>query len=295
MELSVVLIHYQSPVVLAACLRALAADTHPPGAVGPGLEAEVVVIDNDSRDGTPARIAADFPWVRIIANSENVGYARAVNQGIAATTAPYVLVLNPDCVIPPGTLGTLRDYLETHPRTAIAAPKILSGDGAIEYTARSFPSGWAFLFNRYSLLHSLFPNNPWSRRYLMLDWDHSTPRDVDWVSGAFMVVRRTAIDEVGGMDEAFFMFNEDVDWCRSFQKAGWKVSFVPDATITHEVGASRSRVAPRVIWSRHLGMIHYYRKHHRPNPLALGIVSAAVVLRAAVMLLGNLFKPPRPA
>jgi len=293
MELSAVVIHYKSPNVLVACLRALAADTHPPGIAGPGPETEVVVIDNDSRDGTPARITAEFPRVRMIANTENVGYARAVNQGIAATTAPFVLVLNPDCVIPPGTLRTLLDYLAAHPRTALAAPKILNDDGSLDYTARAFPTGWALLFNRYSLLHSLFPNNPWSRQYMLLDWDHTTARDVDWVSGAFMLVRREAIDQVGGMDEAFFMFNEDVDWCRCFQNAGWKVTYVPEATITHHVGASKSRVAPRVIWSRHLGMIHYYRKHHRPNPLALGIVSLLVVLRAGVMLIGNALKPPR--
>lgn len=293
MELSAVVIHYKSPDVLAECLRALAADSHTSGTPGPGPEAEVVVVDNDSQDGTPARLAAEFPWVKVIANTDNVGYARAVNQGIRATQAPFVLVLNPDCHFVPGTLRTLLDHLAKNPKTALVAPRIVNTDGSLDYTARAFPTGWAFLFNRYSLLHKLFPGNPWSRQYMLLDWDHTTARDVDWVSGACMLVRRTAIDQVGGMDEAYFMFNEDVDWCRCFQNAGWKVTYLPAATITHHVGASKSKVSPRIIWLRHLGMLHYYRKHHRPNPLALATVSTIVFLRAGLMLIGNAFRPPR--
>ena len=287
MELSIVTISYKSRDVLAECLRTLARETRPPGSPGEGIEAEVLVIDNASGDGTPERIASEFPAVRVIANRENVGYARAVNQGLAATTTPFVMILNPDCLVHPGALQALLDWLADHPRTAIAAPKILNTDGSLEYTARRYPSGAALLFNRYSLLHRLFPNNRWSRRYLLNDWDHASPRDVDWVSGACMLVRRAAVDQVGGMDEAFFMFNEDVDWCHRFGDAGWATSYVPAATITHHVGASKGRVAPRVIWLRHTGMIHYYRKHHRPNPFALALVSVIVVVRACLMLARN--------
>jgi N-acetylglucosaminyl-diphospho-decaprenol L-rhamnosyltransferase len=284
MDLSAVIIHYRSPDALAECLRALAAEMRPTGS---GVEAELLVIDNDSRDGTPARLAAEFPDVRVIANADNLGYARAVNQGIAATRAPAVLVLNPDCWVHPGALRALLDHLAAHPRAAVAAPRILNTDGTLEYSARGFPSAFTFLFNRYSLLTRLFPANRWSRRYLLSDWDHASPRDVDWVSGACMLVRRAAVEQVGGMDEAFFMFNEDVDWCRRFHDAGWTNAYVPAATVTHHIGASKGKVAPRVLWGRHLGMIHYYRKHHHPNPLALALVAAMVMGRAVVMLAAN--------
>ena len=281
MDLSAVIINYKSRDALADCLRALNADARPE------LELETLVIDNDSRDGTPAMLAARFPQARLIVNAENVGYARAVNQGFAATRAPFVLVLNPDCVPHAGSLGAMREYLLAHPKAALAGPRLLNSDGSLEYSARSFPTPFTFLFNRYSLFTRLFPGNPWSRRYLMSDWDHATTRDVDWLSGACMLVRREAVAEVGGMDEAFFMFNEDVDWCRRMKPAGWAVTYEPAAVVVHHIGASRSRVATRVIWGRHLGMIHYFHKHHPTSPLLSLPADAIILLRAALMVLAN--------
>jgi GT2 family glycosyltransferase len=222
-----------------------------------------------------------------------VGYAKAVNQGIAATTGEAVLVMNPDCEVRTGAVRVLLDYLRAHPEAAIVAPRIVNPDGSVDFTARAFPDPAAFLFNRYSLLTRLFPNNRWSRRYLLSDWDHASVREVDWLSGAFLLVRRTAIDQVGGMDEAFFMFNEDVDWCRRMKLAGWTNVYLPDATVMHHVGASRKRVAPRVIVSRHQGMIHYFRKHHPTNPVFEAAAAAFIYCRAGLMLAQNAFKPPR--
>ncbi len=125
----------------------------------------------------------------------------------------------------------------------------------------------------------------------MSDWDHRTPRDVDWLSGACLLVRRAAIAEVGPLDPAFFMFNEDVDWCRRMNQAGWTVTFVPEARAMHRVGASRRRVDPRVILERPRGMVHYHRKHHHPDPLSAALVKALVMTRAGVMLLENRLRP----
>ena len=284
MDLSVILVHYRSPAALEACLAALAPESR-------GLASEVLVVDNDSRDGTPAALAARHPEVRVIANADNVGYARAVNQGIAATTGEFVLVMNPDCELKPGAIGTLLAHLRGAPRTAIAAPQILNPDGALEFSARSFPGPLTFLFNRYSLLTRLFPGNPWSRAYLLTDWDHASTRAVDWLSGACLMVRRAAIAAVGGMDEAFFMFNEDVDWCRRMKLAGWSNDYVPAAVAVHHIGASRSRVAPKVIVERHRGMIHYFHKHHPANPLVEAFAAAFIYLRAGLMLAMNALKP----
>jgi GT2 family glycosyltransferase len=284
MDLSTVIVHYKSPVELGSCLAML------PEAA-PGLESEAVVVDNEARDDLAAQLKRRFPAVRVIANRENLGYARAVNQGVRATSGEFVLIMNPDCELRPAAARRMVDYLRVHARAGVVAPRILNPDGSLEYSARSFPDHLTFLFNRYSLLTRWFPGNPWSRRYLLSDWDHASVREVDWVSGACMVVRRAAIDDVGGMDEAFFMFNEDVDWCRRMKLAGWAVTYVPDAVGVHYIGASRRRTASRVILERHRGMIHYFHKHHPiARPLSW-LADSAIMTRAWLMVAANALKP----
>ena len=282
MDLSVVIVNYKSREPLLACLRALRAD-----AAAADVALETVVVDNDSRDGSPEALAAEFPETRVIVNRENAGYARAVNQGLAATRAPFALVMNPDCETRPGALPALLGHVRKRPRVGLAGPKVLNPDGSLEYSARAFPDHFTFLFNRYSLLTRWFPGNRFSRRYLLTDWDHESAREVDWVSGACMLARREAVEQVGGMDEAFFMFNEDVDWCRRMKQAGWDVTYEPAAVVVHHIGASRSRVAARVIWGRHLGMIHYFHKHHPTNPLLSLPADALILLRACLMIAAN--------
>ena len=200
MDLSTIIVTYKARDTLLRCLAALEEDSA-------GIAAETAVVDNDSRDAVGEAVRDAFPRVRLIANPRNVGFARAVNQWIAATTGEFVLILNPDCLLERGAIGILRKHLEDHPRTGVVGPMLLNGDGSLEYSARSFPDPLTFLFNRYSLLTRLFPNNRFSRRYLLSDWDHASERDVDWLSGACLMVRRAAIDQVGPMDEAFFLFN----------------------------------------------------------------------------------------
>jgi hypothetical protein len=126
---------------------------------------------------------------------------------------------------------------------------------------------------------------------LLTDWDHATVRDVDWLSGACLLVRREAIQQVGVMDETFFMFNEDVDWCRRMKLAGWQVTYVPDARVVHHVGASREKVANRVIYERHRGMIHYFHKHHPANPILTFVADTLILLRAGLMMTANALRP----
>ncbi|MBI1796167.1 MAG: glycosyltransferase family 2 protein [Candidatus Eisenbacteria bacterium] len=285
MELSVVIVHYRSREPLLECLAALEADAA-------GITHEIVIVDNDPEKGAIAAAAARFPQVRGIANDENIGYARAINQGIAATTGDVVMAMNPDCVIEPGSLAALLGHLHVHGRTAIVGPRIVDSDGTLQLSARAFPDHLTFLFNRYSLLTRLFPGNPWSRRYLLTDWDHASVRDVDWLSGACMLVRRAAIRQVGGMDERFFMFNEDVDWCRRMKLAGWAVTYVPGAQVIHHIGASRRKVAARVIVERHRGMIHYFHKHHPSHPVVAALADTMIMLRAGLMLTANAFRRP---
>lgn len=284
MRLSAIIVNYHSREPLLASLPALIADAA-------GLDAEIVIVDNSAGDGTAEAIGARFPAVRWLANPANVGFAQAVNRGIEATTGAFVLVLNPDCELEAGALTTLLAHMERYPRCGLAGPAIHYADGSLQYTARAYPGPAALLFNRYSLLTRLFPGNPWSRRYLLSDWDHRTTRDVDWLAGSCLLARRTAIDQVGMLDPAFFMFNEDVDWCHRMNDAGWKVTYVPDARALHHVGASRRRVDGRVILERHRGMIHYHRKHHRPGRVTMALVTLVAMTRAGVMLLENRLRP----
>ena len=283
MDLSVVVVTYQSRDHVLACLRSLEPALEPRDARTPPLRWECVVVDNDSRDGGPELVEREAAWARVLRTGSNLGYAKAVNRGLAETSGRCVLVSNPDCVWAANSAALLAAWLAEHPRCAIAAPRVRNTDGSLEYSARSYPGPLAFLFNRYSLLSRVFPRNPWTRRYLLLDWDHATPRSVDWVSGAAMLVRREAVTAVGGMDEAFFMFNEDVDWCRRMNLAGWSVDYVPAAEAVHHIGASEG-TSNRVILERHRGMIHYFRKHH-PAPAPVDAVAAFLIMARARMLM----------
>jgi GT2 family glycosyltransferase len=280
MDLSIVVVNYRSRDALLSCLASLPDSAH-------GLEYEVAVIDNASGDGSPEALARWQPDVRLIQNLENVGFASAVNQGIRATTGDFVMLLNPDCVLHAGAARRLADYLRAHPRCGIAAPRLVYPDGSLQLSARHYPDASTLLFNRYSLFTLLFPRNPWSRRYLMSDWDHASVRDVDWVAGACLMARRDAIREVGEMDEAFFMFNEDVDWCRRMNQARWAVTYVPDAVCVHHVGVSHKRSTTRVILERHRGMAHYFHKHHPTPPPLSWAVDALLMARGWMMVLQN--------
>lgn len=281
MDLPVVVVTYNSRPHVLECLRSLER------AAGDGLRLAPIVVDNHSQDGTVACVRDASPGARVVETGDNLGYAKAVNRGLAAGAGEYALILNPDCVVAPDAPAALLAWMRAHPRCGIAAPRIRNPDGSVEWSARAFPGPFTFLFNRYSLLTRLFPRNRWSRAYLLSDWDHASPRTVDWVSGAAMLVRRAAADAVGGMDEAFFMFNEDVDWCRRMRDGGWTVDYVPAAEVVHRIGASAGRVAARVILERHRGMIHYFRKHHRAPPPLAALAAGLIMLRARLLIAAN--------
>jgi GT2 family glycosyltransferase len=277
MDLSLIVVYYRAPEAMRACLASL------PAACA-GLEAEVLVVDNASGDGMAHEIGRDHPAVRVLENPENLGFARGVNRGIAQARGRCVALLNPDTRVEPGAFAALVAHLDAHPEVGAVGPRIVDPDGTLQLSCRRFPTHWTGLFNRYSLLTRLFPGNPWSRAYLMLDFDHASTRAVDWVSGACLVTRRDVIARVGPMDEAFFLFNEDVDWCRRMHAAGYQVVYLPAVTCMHEVGASKGAIPAWLIWRRHQGMRHYFRKHH-PGPWPwMALTDLGIVSRAALQI-----------
>jgi len=194
---------------------------------------EVILVDNASTDDTCRVVPEEFPWVRLIGNGVNRGFAAAVNQGLRASAGELVLILNPDVSVRRGTVAVLADFLRAHPHVGIAAPRLLNPDGTPQPSCRCFHTLSAIL-SRRGPLRPLLANTRWAARHLMLEWDHGAPREVDWVLGACMLVRRRAIQDVGPMDEGFFLYFEDEDWCYRMWARGWAVSYVPFAEATHE-------------------------------------------------------------
>ena len=229
-ELSVSIVSYRTPGPLAACLEALAAEQQ-------SLEMEVFVVDNASGDGSAELVEAQFPWVRLIRNARNVGFGAAHNQALVSAASRYWLILNSDAAPRPGALQTLLAFMDANPGVAVAGPKLRYQDGTVQPSRRRFPTA-ATLFLESTQLQRFVPTNPVLRRYYVHDRSDDDPQDVDWLVGACLCVRAAAARQVGAFDERFFMYSEELDWCRRFRAAGWRVSYVPTAEVLHLEGAS---------------------------------------------------------
>jgi GT2 family glycosyltransferase len=278
-QLSVVVVTYQSQDDIVDCIRSV---------LHSKVRCELIVVDNASTDSTAERTTAMIgrrPHCRLVCNTENVGFAKAVNQGVSLTSAPYILLLNPDCILEADTLSLALAALEHNPGAGAAGCMLLNEDGSEQAGARRcLPTPWRSLV-RVLLLHKLFPANQRFSGFLLNDQPlPSAPMAVEATSGAFMLVRREVVEQVGGLDEGYFMHCEDLDWCVRMRQAGWQVLFVPAARALHKKGRS-SRARPiRVEFYKHVGMVRFYRKFFRQRypAVLMGAVVAAVWVRFAV-------------
>lgn len=276
-DLAVVIVNYNTGEWLTRCLASL--ERH-----RGDISMEVLVIDNASGDGSHSAAVAAHPWARLVENPANVYLSPAWNQGARATEAPYLLFLNPDTE---WWHGTLADYVRVateHPRAGIVGPGVRNSDGSLYPSGRSFPSvrdavGHAFLspFTR---------NNRFTSRYEMQGWDRATPREVDWVSGCSMLVPRTAFDAVGGFDEGFPLYAEELDLATRLRAEGWTVLYTPEVEVLHEIGvstgpASRSR---RLLLMHSSSIFRYYAKHRARGwrRVSLPFAWAALRVRAEI-------------
>ena len=261
--------------VLKPCLDSL-------GRGAPGMEYEIIVVDNASSDGTPERLQADFPYVRLIRNDRNVGFTRANNQAIAASSGDYILWLNTDTILQRNTTSVLMEFLETHPRAGIVGPKVLNSDGTFQFQCRrGLPTPLASMF--YMLgLDRILPRHRLAGQYLMthLPVDHAN--QVDSVSGCCLLARREVLSDIGPLDEDFFGFGEDIDWCIRAKNAGWEVWYYPGSEIVHLKGQGGVHSRPyHKVWGIHQAMWIFYKKHLRvryPWPVTaavwLGMISS---------------------
>ena len=242
---------------------------------------EAVVVDNASTDGSEA-VAREFePHVRLIRNGENVGFARAVNQGIAASRAPGVLIMNPDCRLDAGAIEVLLAELNAHPSCAIVGPRILDPDGSEQGSARGDPDMLTGVFGRTGALRRLLPWLPAARRNVVAAPGGQAPSVVvDWLSGACMLARRDALEAVSGFDERYFMYWEDADLCRRLRGRGFHVRYVPAAVAVHNVGHSSRTAKAASLRAFHASAYLYYATHVAPGalnpkrPLARALLAA---------------------
>jgi GT2 family glycosyltransferase len=274
---SVVIVTYQSADDILECLRSLRAAA---------TALQIILIDNASRDATVQQLHA-HPGLydSLTCNQHNVGFARAVNQGIEQALGRYVLLLNPDSVLQPHAIDRVVNALDMCPDAAAAGCLLLNSDGTEQAGGRRSVPTPARALVRVMGLHRVFPGQRWARGFVLSE--DPLPKgavEVEATSGAFMMVRRAAIDQVGVLDEGYFMHCEDLDWCMRFRAQGWRVLFVPDARVLHKKGRSGRRQRIRVEWHKHKGMVRFYRKFFRaryPAPL-MPLIVAAVWIRFAL-------------
>jgi N-acetylglucosaminyl-diphospho-decaprenol L-rhamnosyltransferase len=255
LKFSVLIVNYASWPLTVRCVESLYQTGYE--------DLEVVVVDNDCVE--PPELP---PGVRLIRNPENLGFARASNRGIAATSGDLVVLINPDSLVEGGFFEKVGAFFGENPSVGIAGPRILDEDGELQLSARREISPVSGLLGRTSLLTRLFPKSSLVKRQFPAVTSLEAPTNVDWVSGACMVLRRSAVEQVGAFDERFFMYFEDADLCRRAREADWSVSYLPHVEVVHETGGS-SRSRPKAIWLLHKSAFLYHRKHGAHGPLNL--------------------------
>jgi N-acetylglucosaminyl-diphospho-decaprenol L-rhamnosyltransferase len=257
-DLTVVIVSWNVRDLLRRCLQSIEAEARQ--AVD-SLALEIVVVDNASADGSVEMVRAEFPYVRLVANDKNRGFTVANNQGLALGQGRYLLLLNPDTEVTGGALATMVRSMDGHPQVGALGPQLRYPDGSLQSSRRRFPT-FATALIESTVVQEWWGDNRVLRRYYMADTPDDTIQAVDWVVGACLLVRRQAYEQVGGLDEGFFMYSEEMDWCQRIKDAGWLVVYLPTATVIHHEGRSSEQVVP----ARHIhfqgSKVRYFRKHH---------------------------------
>lgn len=266
-DLSIVIVSWNVRDLLRRCLASISALRSP--------LIEIIVVDNGSTDGSAAMVRDEFPAVRLVASKRNLGYPGGNNIGLRMARGRYVMILNPDTEVCAGAFAALVAYADAHPDVGVIGPQLLNPDGSVQSSRRRFPTFATALFES-TWLQPLAPRRL-LEHYYVLDQPDDVILDVDWVDGAALMARREAVEQVGLLDEGFFMYSEELDWCRRFRQAGWRVVYLPAAQIVHHRGKS----SDQVVAARHIhfntSKVRYFRKYHGPL--------AAEALR--LFLLGN--------
>jgi GT2 family glycosyltransferase len=287
LTVSAIIVSWNDWAKIFACLESLRAQKGP--------DIEIIVINNNSQDGTAEHIAERFPQVRLINNATNIGHTRAVNQGFTLANGKYVLVLDSDTEIYADCVHLLTEFLEQRPDAAMVAPRTFNTDGSVQESARNFPGMLSGILGRQSLLTRMFPNNPVSKKYLARDFLNATePFQVQQIGGACMFFRRELLDIVGPWDTRYLGYFVDTDWCRTTLSAGLGIFCLPIAKIIHHEGNARlKRKTPARIFNFNTGAYQYYTKWNTYGYWDPRSIFAGMVLlgRALIQIVANAFPP----
>jgi GT2 family glycosyltransferase len=273
MDLSIIIVSWNAKGHLINCLNSLSKLNR--------SDWEIIVVDNNSEDGSHEEVETKFPHVKLIKNKENLGFAKANNIGIRASSGRYICLINSDVIVLDGCIEKLIEFMDKNPSVGMSGPRILNPDHTLQHNCFHFPS----IRNNLSQalgLNKLFPKSPFFSEQIMKYWPHDCERRVDALNGCFLMVRRKAIDEVGLLDEDFFFYGEDIDWCRQFRDSGWEVVFYPEAATIHFGGASSSNAPVKFYLEMQKADLQYWRKHH--GRLGQSVYWMIILLRQLVRL-----------
>lgn len=288
MNLSIIIVNYNTKELTRQTLQSIYKYNH-------NLDFEVIVVDNNSTDDSVDMIKEEFQQVLLIRNQDNLGFSRANNIGIKKAKGKYILLLNSDTVIMEDTLEVMFNFMESNPNVGAAGCKVVLPDGSLDKACkRSFPTPQNALYNALKL-DKLFPHNKKFGEYNLTYLDEDEIHEVDCLVGAFMMVRKEAIEEVGLLDENFFMYGEDIDWCYRIKKAGWKIVYYPKTKIIHYKGGSSKKKNPKLIYEFYRAMYLFFEKHYKDkySQLTKYIVYLGIWTKMVLSLVTNLFKPKK--
>jgi len=258
---SVLIVNYRAYAELDRCLASLG---H-----WQGPDVEVIVVDHASDPVQARTISISHPWARVLTTAANPGFAAGVNRAAREARGRYLLWLNPDSVLTEDVARPLARWLDAHPDAGIVGALVRDADGSIQASARRFPGWSTVLGGRSTALTRLWPGNPWTRANLLTGLEVTTPRQVDWVSGACLMTRRELDRMLGGLDEGFFLYWEDADYCRRARDSGWQTWYHPGVEVTHLAGRSSARAPWPSRVAFHDSVYRYFRKHASPTARAL--------------------------
>jgi GT2 family glycosyltransferase len=277
-EVSVIIVSWNACDYLRNCLNSIRK-------TGASAVKEVIVVDNDSKDGSAEMVLREFPEATLIRAGENLGFARANNLGIRHCTGSMLALVNSDVLVHPDCFQNLMTYLKSNPEAGLVGPQVLNGDGSIQRSCGRLPSLWTTACH-FLGLDKIFRRIEFFSGFQMSNLTFDRPLPVEVLSGCFCVARSAAVEEVGGLDERFFFYAEDVDWCKRFNDAGWKVMLVPSARATHFGGGSSANAPLRYSIEILRANLLYWKKHHGISgqmgfhALALAQHSLRLVVRA---------------
>lgn len=256
-DLSISIVNYNTRDFVLGLIRSILENTR-------RISTEIFVVDNNSTDGSVEAIKREYPQVKVIANQKNLGFAAATNQVIKASRGRYVVLFTTDTIVLPKSMDTLVEFMDRNRQAGAVGPKILNPDGTVQTSGKTFPTPLVALLVTTGLSR-LFPKSRALQNYYLPLEEYDRFREVDQLSGACLLVRRETIEHVGLLDENFFIYCEDVDWCRRMRQRGWKLYYLPQAQIIHYKGESSKKSSHQAIRIYYQSLRHFHRKHYAPK------------------------------